>query len=113
LIKSILTKFILKSMASPKRCTPYSYKKKGEYKKKEKLGVVEMEQAGIDTQNIKNRLELMTAEEMANTQQVASQNALKLFNELLEEVRRRIPKMNDEKIVDALLSIWDKTGGKK
>jgi hypothetical protein len=55
----------------------------------------------------------MTAEEMANTQQVASQNALKLFNELLEEVRKRIPIMDDEKIVDALLSIWDKTGGKK
>jgi hypothetical protein len=100
-------------MASPKRCTPYSYKKKGEYKKKEKLGVVEMEQAGIDVQNIKNRLELMTAEEMANTQQIASQNALKLFNELIEAVRRRIPNMSDETIVDSLLSIWDKTGAKK
>jgi hypothetical protein len=100
-------------MASPIRCTPYKNKKRGSYKKVEKLTEQEMEQAGIDTQKIKNRLELMTAEEMANTQQIASQNALKLFNELLEEVRRRIPKMTDEKIVDALLSIWDKTGGKK
>ena len=100
-------------MASPKRCTPYKYKKAGKIKKSEKLVIEKMQEAGIDTQNIKNRLELMTAEEMANTQQIASQNALKLFNELLEEVRRRIPKMEDEKIVDALLSIWDKTGGKK
>lgn len=100
-------------MASPKRCTPYSYKKKGEYKKKEKLGVVEMEQAGIDVQNIKNRLELMTAEEMANTKQLALQNALTLFNKLLEEVGKRAPNMSDDKIVEALFSLWDQIGEKK
>jgi hypothetical protein len=100
-------------MASPKRCTPYSYKKKGEYKKKEKLGVVEMEQAGIDVQNIKHRLELMTAEEMANTKQLALQNALTLFNKLLEEVGKRAPNMSDDKIVEALFSLWDQIGEKK
>ena len=100
-------------MASPKRCTPYSYKKKGEYKKKEKLGVVEMEQAGIDVQNIKHRLELMTAEEMANTNQLALQNALTLFNKLLEEVGKRAPNMSDDKIVEALFSLWDQIGEKK
>jgi len=100
-------------MASPKRCTPYSYKKKGEYKKKEKLGVVEMEQAGIDVQNIKHRLELMTAEEMANTEQLALHNALTLFNKLLEEVGKRAPNMSDDKIVEALFSLWDQIGEKK
>ena len=99
-------------MASPKRCTPYSYKKVGKKKKAVKSAEIELEQAGIDTGSIKNRLELMTAEEMSSTQIIASQNALKLFNELLEEVRRRIPKMPDDKIVDALLSIWDKTNKK-
>lgn len=111
--KCSLTKLFLKSMASPKRCTPYSYKKKGEYKKKEKSGELELKQAGVDVENIKNRLELMTAEQMANCQQVASQNALKLFNEMLEEVKKRLPKMKDEVIVSTLLSIWDKTGSGK
>jgi len=72
-----------------------------------------MEQAGIDVQNIKHRLELMTAEEMANTKQLALQNALTLFNKLLEEVGKRAPNMSDDKIVEALFSLWDQIGEKK
>jgi hypothetical protein len=107
-------------MAKGKRVTPFKRRAKGGGQRDEiiedldeRLAEVEMIQAGIDTKNIANRLALMTAEQMAETQQVAAQNALRLFNEMLEEVRRRIPKMEDERIVNALLAIWDKTGGKK
>lgn len=99
-------------MVKGKRVAPYKQKgRKG--KKKVDATELEMEQAGVDVEKIKNRLELMTAEEISNTQQVAAQNALKLFNEMLEEVKSRLPKMKDEVIVTTLLSIWDKTGGKK
>jgi tryptophan synthase beta subunit len=107
-------------MAKGKRVTPFKRRARGGGKRDEiiedldeRLAEVEMIQAGIDTKNIANRLALMTAEQMAETQQVAAQNALRLFNEMLEEVRRRIPTMEDERIVNALLAIWDKTGGKK
>lgn len=107
-------------MRSEKRNTAYRHKARRGKKKEEtledfdeRLSELEMQQAGIDTQRIKNRLDLMTAEQMAETQQIAAQNALKLFNELLEDVRRRIPAMDDEKITNTLLAIWDKTGGSK
>lgn len=107
-------------MAIGKRVTPYKQKAKRSKKKDEaivdldeRVTQLEMEQAGVDTELLKNRMELMTAEQLAETQQVAAQNALKLFNEMLAEVRRRIPTMEDERIVNALLAIWDKTGGKK
>lgn len=79
----------------------------------ERVAELEMQQAGIDTENLKNRMELMTAEQLHETQQIAAQNALKLFNDMLEEVKKRLPTMKDEVIVTTLLSIWDKTGGKK
>jgi|GEM_PF-6842635 hypothetical protein len=103
-------------MAAGKRVTPFKHKgQKGKKKQgaSEIVAVKEMKQAGIDTHNLKKRMELMTAEQMANTSQIAAQNALQLFNEMLEEVRKRIPNMEDEKIVTTLLAIWDKTGGKK
>ncbi len=106
-------------MASRKRIAPYKQAARRGRKEaviedfEERITTLELEQAGIDTQNLKNRMELMTAEQMAQTQQIAAQNALRLFNEMLEEVRRRIPTMEDERIVNALLAIWDKTGGKK
>ncbi len=107
-------------MATGKRCTPFKRKAKGGKKRDdaieeldERLTEVEMQQAGIDTKHIENRLVKMTKEQLANTQQVAAQNALLLFNEMLEEVKKRLPSMKDEVIVTTLLSIWDKTGGKK
>jgi len=107
-------------MRKVKRDTPYNQKARRGNKKDdaiedldERVAKLEMEQAGIDTENIKNRLAIMTAEQLANTQQVAAQNALLLFNDMLEEVKTRLPKMKDEVIVTTLLSIWDKTGGKR
>lgn len=106
-------------MKKPKRLTPFKQKARRGRKDAaieeldERVAQLEMEQAEIDTKNIKNRLEVMTAEQKANTAEAAAYNALMLFNEMLEEVRRRIPKMEDERIVNALLAIWDKTGGKK
>lgn len=87
-------------------------RKTEESKKMSKNPKLQMEQAGIDTENLKKRMELMTIEQLTHTQQVAGQNALKLFNEMLEEVRKRVPRMNDEVIVNTLLAIWDKTGKK-
>jgi|APGre2960657444_1045066.scaffolds.fasta_scaffold54830_4 hypothetical protein len=103
------------------RVGAYKHKKKrGEKKGQnptkpqgERVAEGKLIQAGVDVENLKNRMELMTAEQMANCQQVASQNALKLFNEMLEEVKKRLPKMKDEVIVSTLLSIWDKTGSGK
>lgn len=106
-------------MRKNKRATAYSQKaRRGKQEEAildldERVAELEMEQAGIDTENIKNRLALMTAEQMAETQQVAAQNALRLFNDILEEVRNRLPKMNEEVLANTLLAIWDKTGGKK
>jgi hypothetical protein len=107
-------------MGKVKRDAPYTRKGFRGKKNKdeiidldERVAELEMQQAGIDTENLKNRMSLMTAEQFANTQQVAAQNALRLFNDMLEEVRNRIPQMKDEVIVTTLLSIWDKTGGGK
>lgn len=107
-------------MRNKKRSAPYTKKGRRATKKDdvieeldERIVEFEMQQAGIDTNHLKNRMELMTAEQLANTQQVAAQNALKLFNDMLEEVKKRLPSMKDEVIVTTLLSIWDKTGGKK
>ena len=111
--KCSLTKLFLKSMASPKRCTPYSYKKKGEYKKREKSGELQMKQAGIDVENIKNRIELMTAEQVANCKEEAAQNALKFFNKLILELSGRVEKMSDPILVDTLMRMWDQIGGAK
>jgi uncharacterized protein YecA (UPF0149 family) len=107
-------------MRNKKRSAPYTKKGRRAEKKDdaieeldERLVEVEMKQAGIDTENLKNRMELMTAEQLNETQQIAAQNALRLFNDMLEEVKKRLPSMKDEVIVTTLLSIWDKTGGKK
>lgn len=107
-------------MRKVNRDTPYTQKgRKGKKKDDiieeidERVAELEMQQAGIDTKNFQNRLAVMTSEQLAQTQQVAAQNALLLFNDMLEEVKRRLPKMEDERIVNALLAIWDKTGGKK
>lgn len=106
-------------MGKIKRDTPYSRKfrkpRNGDLIEDldERVAQLELEQAGIDTQNLKNRMELMTKEQLHQTQQIAAQNALKLFNEMLEEVKKRLPSMKDEVIVTTLLSIWDKTGGDK
>lgn len=107
-------------MRKVKRDAPYSQKARMGKKKDdiiedldERLAELEMQQAGIDTKHIQNRLAVMTAEQLSNTQQVAAQNALLLFNDMLEEVKKRLPLMKDEVIVTTLLSIWDKTGGKK
>ena len=107
-------------MAKMKRCTPYVRRVKGSKKSSEdieeldeRLVELEMKQAGIDTENLKNRMSLMTSEQLAETQQVAAQNALRLFNKMLEEVKNRLPMMKDELIITTLLAIWDKTGGKK
>jgi hypothetical protein len=105
-----------KTMGKVKRDAPYTRKGfRGEKKHDKKIDFfeLEMQQAGIDTENLKNRMSLMTAEQFANTQQVAAQNALRLFNDMLEEVRHRLPQMKDEVIVTTLLSIWDKTDGGK
>ncbi len=107
-------------MRNKKRSAPYTKKGRRATKKDdvieqfdERIAELEMQQAGIDTKNIENRLAKMTKEQLSNTQQIAAQNALLLFNDMLEEVKKRLPSMKDEVIVTTLLSIWDKTGGKK
>jgi wobble nucleotide-excising tRNase len=107
-------------MRNKKRSAPYTKKGRRGGKKDdaieeldERIIELEMQQAGVDTENLKNRMELMTAEQLSETQQIAAQNALKLFNDMLGEVKKRLPTMKDEVIVTTLLSIWDKTGGKK
>lgn len=104
-------------MGKLKRVAPYKHKGRRERQIKEKTTPEAVEskmvEVGIDVGNLKNKIELMSIEQVALCKQIASQNALKLFNEMLEEVKKRLPKMEDQVLVGALLNIWDKTGGKK
>lgn len=97
-------------MAKLNRVAPYRYKGKGRVKKVEKNNIEDIK---IDSAKIRANLEVMTAEELTRVQQVAAQNALNLFNALLEELAKRIPAMNDEVLSNSLLSVWDKVGGNK
>ncbi len=97
-------------MAKGKRITPYRQKARGGEKIEEKSLV---EQIKIDSVQARARLEVMTAEEMTRVQQAAAQNALTLFNKLLEELAKRVPSMTDEVLSNSLLSVWERVGGGK
>lgn len=98
-------------MAKGKRITPYRQKARGGGK--EVKNHCEIKLAAIDSANARAKLEVMTVEEMTRVQQVAAQNALNLFNKLLEELMKRVPDMNDEVLSNSLLSVWEKVGGGK
>lgn len=107
-------------MRNKKRSTPYGQKGRKPKNSEEKLQdlderIVDLEMAQIQTDTARNRarLELMTEEELKRVQQSAAQNALDLFNKLLEELARRVPAMTDEVLSASLLSVWDKIGTKK
>jgi hypothetical protein len=98
-------------MAKKKRATPYIYKAGGIKKTKPKTS--ELQEIKIDTEKRKSKIEIMTVDELAEMQLKAGQNALKLFNLLLEELAKRIPKMTDDVVSSSLLSVWEKVGGAK
>jgi hypothetical protein len=97
-------------MAKGKRVLPYAQKARGGKKKEDKKVCLELI---TDKQKSFDKLQLMTAEQLAEVQQQAAQNALNLFNKLLEELARRIPEMDDEILSQSLFSVWDKVGGGK
>lgn len=97
-------------MKKPKRITAYKQKARGGEKIEEKSLV---KQIKIDSAQTRAKLEVMTAEEMMRVQQVAAQNALTLFNKLLEELAKRVPGMTNEMLSNSLLSVWERVGGGK
>ena len=105
-------------MTKRKRATPYAQKARGGGKKRVKkgeplVGQIQTDQTNSDVSNIIQRINIMTAEELARMKQMAGQNALNLFNKLLEEMAKRIPQMNDEVLTVSLNSVWEKVGGGK
>jgi dipeptidase len=98
------------SMKKPRRITPYKQKARGNKEKEEKGVAIQLL---VDKANVRERLELMTKEELERVQKTAAQNALKLFNQLLEEMQKRIPAMTDEVLATSLLSVWARVGGDK
>ena len=104
-------------MTKPKRVTPFKQKAKGGWKNSgKKEGKKSPSISGIlevDSQNIIKQIDIMTAEQLGHMKQMAGQNALKLFNKLLEALAERIPKMTDETLATSLLAVWDKVGGGK
>lgn len=100
-------------MTKRKRATPYAQKARGGGKKRVKKGEPLVGQLQTDQTNIIQRIDIMTAEELARMKQMAGQNALNLFNKLLEEMAKRIPQMNDEVLTVSLNSVWEKVGGGK
>jgi len=94
-------------MANGKRVTPFKQKaRRGRDDGKNAL----TKQIKIDSVENRAKIELMTIEEMTRVQQVAAQNALTLFNNLIEEVQKRIPTMSDEVLASSLLSVWSNVG---
>lgn len=104
-------------MSKLKRVAPYKQKTKRHKQLLEKTTPEtvqkKMVEVGIDVNNLKNKIDLMSSEQVALCKEIAAQNALKLFNSMLEQIQKRLPTMEDAVIVEALLNIWDKTGGKK
>ena len=68
-------------MAKIQRVAPYRHKRKMGVKDSavadldERVAELEMQHAGIDTKAMVQRLQLMSAEQLAQTQQIAAQNA--------------------------------------
>lgn len=98
-------------MAKGKRVTPFKQKAKGGWKNSDKKLPLISCILESDSQNAIKRIDVMTAEQLSHMKQMAGQNALTLFNKLLEEVEKKIPDMTDEVLVTSLLSVWDKVGG--
>ena len=97
-------------MKKPRRVTPYKQKARGGKEKEEKGVAIQLLS---DKANLRARLELMTEAELTRVKEEAAQNALNLFNKLLEEMQKRIPAMTDEVLATSLLSVWARVGGDK
>ena len=98
-------------MVKAKRVTPYKQKARRGDKKDEIKTDIEL--VKIDAAKNIAKLEVMTEEEVLRIRTTTAQNALKLFNKLMEEMQKRIPEMSDEVLAHSLLSVWDKSNGKR
>lgn len=100
-----------KSMTKSTRVAPYKQKGRRPKKKDEKNKQVSV--IKIEGEKNREKIHTMTQEELTQIQLMAAQNALTLFNGMLEEFKIRIPRMSDETLAAAMINVWAKVNNEK